>query len=114
MQIKEAYVVQAHSLLQQSIIRVVQEDVDIEDPLASDAVMSSAEALEGMQGLRIDDNAAGEEQGSMQVDSTQQTNGSQRMRIDYETFVQIKLLLAHKLRAVQDSSEEGNYWLNAI
>lgn len=89
----------------------MQEDVDIEDPLAADAVMSSAEALEGMQGLRIDDTAAEEEQGSMQVDNAQQANGSHRMRIDYETFVQIKLLLAHKLRAVQDSSEEGKCFL---
>lgn len=94
--------VEAYNLLQKSIIRVEQDEIDIGDLMyATDDVMTSTEALQGMQGLRITDDQ--QEENSMQTDSAPQ---SQRIRIEYEKFVQIKLMLVHKLREVQASSEE--------
>ncbi|KAJ8655484.1 hypothetical protein O0I10_008770 [Lichtheimia ornata] len=102
-EISEAYVVEAYNLLQKSIIRVEQDEIDIGDLMyATDDVMTSTEALQGMQGLRISDEQQ-QEENSMQTDSAPQ---SQRIRIEYEKFVQIKLMLVHKLREVQASAEE--------
>lgn len=95
--------VEAYNLLQKSIIRVEQDEIDIGDLMyATDDVMTSTEALQGMQGLRISDEQQ-QEENSMQTDSAPQ---SQRIRIEYEKFVQIKLMLVHKLREVQASAEE--------
>ncbi|KAI9321016.1 MCM2/3/5 family-domain-containing protein [Dichotomocladium elegans] len=103
-EITEAYVGEAYSLLQKSIIRVEQDEIDISDLMhAGNDVMTSAEALEGMQGLRISEEQP--EESSMHVD---QSSASQpnRIRIEYEKFMQIKLMLAHKLRTVQIMADE--------
>ena len=107
------FVKEAFRLLQKSIIRVEQDDVEIEDPIGSSNVLSSAEALEGMQRLQISESDSTPATATDGADNMQVEEGSsaeptrQRIRIDYEKFVQIKLMLAHKLRSIQ--STEGKY-----
>ncbi|KAI8150264.1 MCM2/3/5 family-domain-containing protein [Fennellomyces sp. T-0311] len=101
-EITEGFVLEAYNLLQKSIIRVEQDDVDIEDPINAN-VVSSAEALEGMNRLTLQET----EDDNMQVEepSSAQSEQRQRVRIDYDKFVQIKLMLAHKLRSLQASDD---------
>ncbi|KAI9494531.1 MCM2/3/5 family-domain-containing protein [Zychaea mexicana] len=111
-EITVSFVVEAYHLLQKSIIRVEQDDVDIEDPFGgSNNVVSSAEALEGMQRLNIHEaaearegSAAAEGEDNMQVEEPSGET-RQRIRIDYDKFVQIKLMLAHKLRTIQSTED---------
>lgn len=96
-------------MLQKSIIRVEEDDVDIDDNMddENDEVMTSAEALGGMS---LDDSAQQQEQQQEQDEagnSSSAPNG--KISITYEKFEQIKLMLAHKLRLVQQSSEEGMF-----
>jgi DNA replication licensing factor MCM6 len=87
---------EAFNLLQKSIIRVEEEDVDIEETYGTtgDDVMDSAEALRGMTINETDD--------QMQTDTP-----SGKIRIHYELFERIKLMLAHKLYQVQQNATEG-------
>jgi DNA replication licensing factor MCM6 len=59
--------------------------------------MTSAEALGGMSLNDTDPNAG---------NTANAPSG--KISITYEKFEQIKLMLAHKLRLVQQSSDEGN------
>jgi DNA replication licensing factor MCM6 len=91
-------------LLQKSIIRVEEDDVDIDDNMDEndhDEVMTSAEALGGMSLNDTDQNAG---------NSAIPPNG--KISITFEKFEEIKLMLAHKLRLVQQSSDEGNQGRN--
>ncbi|KAI9259583.1 DNA replication licensing factor mcm6 [Phascolomyces articulosus] len=103
-EITEGFVLEAYNLLQKSIIRVEQDDVEIEEPIgASSHVVSSAEALEGMQRLNIHETTEGD---NMQVEEPSSAETTrQRIRIDYDKFVQIKLMLAHKLRSIQSTED---------
>ena len=70
--------------------------------MGSDNVVSSAEALEGMQRLNINEQESTTGSGdNMQVEETSAEPTRQRIRLDYDKFVQIKLMLAHKLRSIQ-------------
>lgn len=97
--ITEAYVGEAFNLLQKSIIRVEEEDVDIDDNAEDedDEVMRNAEALNGMS---LDEN-------QQQQQAQQTEEGSQRITIQYEKFNEIKLMLAHRLRLNHLDTEEG-------
>lgn len=101
---------EAFNLLQKSIIRVEEDDVDIDDNLddENDEVMTSAEALGGMS---LDDSAAAVDAAAAATQDEEAGNSSSapsgKISITYEKFEQIKLMLAHKLRLVQQSSEEG-------
>jgi DNA replication licensing factor MCM6 len=86
-------------LLQKSIIRVEQDDVEIEEfeymNGQIDEMMSAAEAVNNnMQGLSINEDSA--------AAHTEQPNG--KIRIEWERFEQIKLMIALKLREVQERS----------
>ncbi|KAI8971867.1 MCM2/3/5 family-domain-containing protein [Mycotypha africana] len=97
-EITEPFVLEAFSLLQKSIIRVEQDNVEIEDLLddgETDEVMSSAEALNGMS-----------------LNDTEQTGNDPvaprgKIAITYEKFERIKLLLAHKIRQHEADQGEG-------
>ncbi|CAO0796989.1 unnamed protein product [Mucor circinelloides] len=105
-EITEAYVAEAFNLLQKSIIRVEEDDVDIDDNLddENDEVMTSAEALGGMS---LDDSAAAAAAATQDEEAGNSSSApSGKISITYEKFEQIKLMLAHKLRLVQQSSEE--------
>ncbi|KAI7850907.1 MCM2/3/5 family-domain-containing protein [Circinella umbellata] len=105
-EITVGFVKEAYNLLQKSIIRVEQDDVEIEDPMGSDNVVSSAEALEGMQRLNINEQESTTGSGdNMQVEETSAEPTRQRIRLDYDKFVQIKLMLAHKLRSIQTTED---------
>ncbi|KAI7902611.1 MCM2/3/5 family-domain-containing protein [Cokeromyces recurvatus] len=97
-EITEAYVTEAFNLLQKSIIRVEEEDVNIDDEMneEQDDVMTSAEALNGMT---LND-TADQHVGNSAIPP------SGKISITYEKFEQIKLMLAHKLRLVQQSFDE--------
>ncbi|CAO3655593.1 unnamed protein product [Mucor hiemalis] len=97
-EITEAYVGEAFNLLQKSIIRVEEEDVDIDDNVddVDDEVMKNAEALNGM--------SLDEGQQQQQAQQTEET--SQRITIQYEKFNEIKLMLAHRLRLNHLDTEE--------
>lgn len=72
-------------------------DIDnVMDEDEQDEVMRSTEALGGMS-LNDGDQTAG--------DSATAPSG--KISIEYAKFEQIRLMLAHKLRLVQQSSEEG-------
>jgi DNA replication licensing factor MCM6 len=99
LQITEAYVSEAYSLLQKSIIRVEQDDVEIEEfdymDGQLDDMMSAAEAVNSnMQGLSINEDSA--------AAHSEQPNG--KIRIEWERFEQIKLMIALKLREAQERS----------
>ncbi|KAI9285284.1 MCM2/3/5 family-domain-containing protein [Umbelopsis sp. AD052] len=101
-EITEAYVSEAYSLLQKSIIRVEQDDVEIEEFDTMDGqldeMMSAAEAVNSnMQGLSINEDLA--------ATHSEQPNG--KIRIEWERFEQIKLMIALKLREVQERSDSG-------
>ncbi|CEP12622.1 hypothetical protein [Parasitella parasitica] len=102
--ITEAYVAEAFNLLQKSIIRVEEDDVDIGDNMddENDEVMTSAEALGGMS---LNDSAQQQQQQDEEAGNSSSAP-SGKISITYEKFEQIKLMLAHKLRLVQQSSEE--------
>lgn len=90
---------EAYSLLQKSIIRVEQDDVEIEEfdymDGQLDDMMSAAEAVNSnMQGLSINEDSA--------AAHSEQPNG--KIRIEWERFEQIKLMIALKLREVQERS----------
>ncbi|OBZ86512.1 DNA replication licensing factor mcm6 [Choanephora cucurbitarum] len=95
-EITEAYVAEAFNLLQKSIIRVEEEDVYIDENMEEDDLMTSTEALNGMS---LNDNV------EQQTGDTA-TAPAGKISITYEKFEQIKLMLAHKLRMVQQSSDE--------
>ena len=86
-------------MLQKSIIRVEEDDVDIDDALndGDDEIMRNTEALNGM--------SLNEGQQQQQAEETGET--SQRITIQYEKFNEIKLMLAHRLRLNQQESEDG-------
>ncbi|KAI8985504.1 MCM2/3/5 family-domain-containing protein [Pilobolus umbonatus] len=88
-EIKESYVGEAFSLLQKSIIRVEEDDVDFED---ADDLLNNTDALRGMS-----------------LNDTEESNA--RIKIPYERFEQIKLMLAHRLRQEQELSRDGEYGL---
>ncbi|KAI9303311.1 MCM2/3/5 family-domain-containing protein [Cunninghamella echinulata] len=100
-EILESYVVEAYNLLQKSIIRVEQDDIDIEED----------DTLQELEGLRLDDERAATQQPStndeaqddMQVDHSD----SQKVRIEYEKYNQIQLMLTHKLKDAQDTTDSG-------
>lgn len=74
--------------------------MDIDDNMDEndrDEVMTSAEALGGMSLNDTEQNVG---------NSANAPNG--KISITYEKFEQIKLMLAHKLRLVQQSSDEGS------
>lgn len=102
-QITEAYVGEAFNLLQKSIIRVEEDDVDIDDQMDDndDEVMRNTEALNGMS-LNETDN---DNQHTMET--SDQVGASQRITIQYDKFNEIKLMLAHRLRLNQQESEDG-------
>jgi len=67
--------------------------------------MTSAEALGGMS---LDDSAAAAAAATQDEEAGNSSSApSGKISITYEKFEQIKLMLAHKLRLVQQSSEEG-------
>lgn len=82
--------------------------MDIDDAMddENDEVMTSAEALGGMS---LDDSAAAAAAAGTQDEEAGNSSSapSGKISITYEKFEQIKLMLAHKLRLVQQSSEEG-------
>jgi DNA replication licensing factor MCM6 len=99
-QITEAYVSEAYGLLQKSIIRVEQDDVEIDEFDYTDGqlddIMNVAEAVNNdMQGLTINEDSAVAAQ-------AEHANG--KIRIEWERFEQIKLMIALKLREVQERS----------
>lgn len=105
-QITEAYVTEAYGLLQKSIIRVEQDDVEIEEFDTMDGnfdeIMTAAEAVNNnMQGLSINEEAEAAAQGEQQ-------NG--KIKIEWERFEQIKLMIALKLREVQEKTGTVSLW----
>lgn len=95
---------EAYGLLQKSIIRVEQDDIEIEEfdnmDGQLDEIMNIAEAVNSdMQGLTINEDSAAQAQ-------PEHANG--KIRIEWERFEQIKLMIALKLREVQ---ERSGMWL---
>ncbi|KAI9033970.1 MCM2/3/5 family-domain-containing protein [Phycomyces nitens] len=103
--ITAGFVEEAYGLLQKSIIRVQQDDVEIDNEESPEEIVRSAEALRGMSSLRIQDENDSTPSESMQIENQQ---AQPRIRIDYEKYEQIKLLLAHKLRLVQKEASEND------
>ncbi|KAI8063119.1 MCM2/3/5 family-domain-containing protein [Thamnidium elegans] len=101
-EITEAYVGEAFNLLQKSIIRVEEDDVEIDDQMDDndDEVMRNTEALNGMS-LNETNN---DNQNTMET--SDQVGTSQRITIQYDKFNEIKLMLAHRLRLNQQESED--------
>ncbi|KAI7866660.1 MCM2/3/5 family-domain-containing protein [Spinellus fusiger] len=97
--ITAAFVQEAYGLLQKSIIRVQQDDVVFDTEGVTEEIMRSADALRGMSSLRIRDDDVPSTQDSMQVE---EPSSQPKIRIEYERYEQIKLMLAQKLRQVED------------
>lgn len=115
-EITVANVIEAHSLLQKSIIRVEEEDVNIDDTMDDqmDDVMTSAEALRGMS-LNETDESIRDHQPMVEsvLSQTQVPSGafltpSGKVSIPYEKFEEIKQMLAFRLHQIQEGSDEGN------
>ncbi|ORZ17062.1 DNA replication licensing factor mcm6 [Absidia repens] len=97
--ITEAYVTEAFNLLQKSIIRVEQDDVDIDGDAVAET-MTSSEALDGgLQGLRIhDQDDAQTEPNPDAMEEVAQDVESQSFRITYEKYCQIQSMLVLHLK----------------
>ncbi|EIE90035.1 hypothetical protein RO3G_14746 [Rhizopus delemar RA 99-880] len=113
-EITVANVIEAHSLLQKSIIRVEEEDVNIDDTMDDqmDDVMTSAEALRGMS-LNETDESIRDHQPMVEsvLSQTQVPSGafltpSGKVSIPYEKFEEIKQMLAFRLHQIQEGSDE--------
>lgn len=85
------YVNEAYSLLQSSIIRVQQDDVEIGDDIQESNVITSSEAIESME----------------DVQTSSAEGRPQRIRITYDQFVDIQMMLAHKVHSLQQESDDG-------
>ncbi|KAI8076810.1 MCM2/3/5 family-domain-containing protein [Halteromyces radiatus] len=95
----ESYVIEAYNLLQKSIIRVEQDDVDIGGD-------DGPEALDGgLQGLRIHDND--DQQSNQDAMDVNQETDQQNFRITYEKYCQIQSMLVHHLRETDRKLETG-------
>ncbi|KAI9257684.1 MCM2/3/5 family-domain-containing protein [Sporodiniella umbellata] len=108
-EITVANVMEAFGLLQKSIIRVEEDDVEIDDALndGMDEILSSAEALRGMS-LNETQHEAGDamETNQEHVPSGAFVSSSGKISIPYEKFEEIKQMLAFKLYQQQEGSDE--------
>ncbi|KAI8066893.1 MCM2/3/5 family-domain-containing protein [Gongronella butleri] len=94
--ITESYVNDAFGLLQKSIIRVEHDDVDIDEDTTG---------IEGhMRNMHVDTQRDASQQEDAMEEDTQE---SQRIKIEYAKYCQIQLMLAHRLKEVQDQRDEG-------
>ncbi|ORX54404.1 MCM-domain-containing protein [Hesseltinella vesiculosa] len=95
--ILESYVTEAYNLLQKSIIRVEQDDVDIDEDLAATGIERH------VQNMNLD----GERQQEQQEMEVEQSQDSQKIKIEYEKYYQIQLMLTHHLKQIQDTQDTG-------
>ncbi|KAG0174503.1 MCM DNA helicase complex subunit mcm6 [Apophysomyces sp. BC1034] len=93
------YVNEAFALLQKSIIHVECDDVEFDDD-DTRGVMTTSEAVQ--QGAEQDE--------SMQVDE----GASRRIKITYEKYEQIKLMLAHRIRLEEELTGEPGLSQDAL
>ncbi|KAI8368290.1 MCM2/3/5 family-domain-containing protein [Radiomyces spectabilis] len=101
-EITENFVAEAYNLLQKSIIRVEQDDVEIEEEDADNDVMSSGEALNGLRDLRIGDHPENTTQDTTETDQMQTDEaGHRKIRIEYEKYERIKKMIAYRLSEAQ-------------
>ncbi|CAO3644187.1 unnamed protein product [Cunninghamella blakesleeana] len=100
-EIIESYVIEAYNLLQKSIIRVEQDDIDIEEDEFN---------LNELKELSINDKSTTQQQSTNEEsldDGMHVDHAEHKVKIEYEKYVQIQLLLTHKLREVQDTTDTG-------
>lgn len=103
---------EAYSLLQKSIIRVEEEDVNIDDALDDNEMnelLTSTEALRSMSLNETEEPS--EEHRDVNMDQPKGPSGafitsSGKISIPYEKFEEIKQMLAIKLHQVQEESDE--------
>ncbi|KAG1172218.1 hypothetical protein G6F70_004641 [Rhizopus microsporus] len=111
-EITVAHVTEAYSLLQKSIIRVEEEDVNIDDALDDNEMnelLTSTEALRSMSLNETEEPS--EEHRDVNMDQPKGPSGafitsSGKISIPYEKFEEIKQMLAIKLHQVQEESDE--------
>ncbi|KAI8332640.1 DNA replication licensing factor mcm6 [Chlamydoabsidia padenii] len=106
--ITESYVTEAYNLLQKSIIRVEQDDVDIagEDGLEA---MTSSEAIDGgLRGLRLNDRDDTQEDSNPDaMEETRPETDSQVIKITSEKYYQIQSMLVLHLKEVDTNLGTG-------